>query len=259
MLLGVARLAEDREQRVQVTFSTATQKLNIKALYHASDVVMQDGSKARQIFLDESDRDQIPKIIKKERERHGVPPLSEEQLAAEVRRFTESVVTIDNPKVLMSRTYDFSFVRHAMIKIAYELAFLWLGESYLDDPEAAELRAAIRKPDPASTNGLAAFVGEAENCGAFSLWSADTTSHLAFAFAGNEGIAIAVRVFDAHAAFVWVTKDAARYLTGQNAGEKMRFLAIDPVSGKMTDTPIIDEMRRMAAATIARRRASRSG
>ena len=45
------------------------------------------------------------------------------------------------------------------MKIAYELAFLWLGESRLDDPLAVELRDAILKDDIDSTNSLARYVG----------------------------------------------------------------------------------------------------
>ncbi|MFI5020558.1 MAG: HNH endonuclease [Alphaproteobacteria bacterium] len=251
MLLGVAKLAEHPERRVQIAFNKATGKLDIKAIYHASDVVMPDGAKARQIIVDEKDKDQIPKIIQKERERHGVPPLSAEQLAAEVRRWTENVITVENPRVLIERSYSFAYVRHALIKIAYELAFLWLGESYLDDPSAAELRAAICDPDPASTDGLPAYVGDAEGCDAFKFWSPNKTHHLAYAVAWKYGISIAVRVFDVHAAVVCVTKDPARYLTGRDTEAKLRFLAIEPVSGKMHDTSFMDETLRIAAAMTA--------
>lgn len=258
ILLGVHKLAEDPERRIKATVNKATSKLDLRALHHASDVVMPDGSRARRIIVDERDIDHLPKIIRKERERHGAPPLSEEQLAEEVRKAAENIITIDNPGVLVEQSYSLAYLRHAMTKIAYELAFLWLGEAYLDDPSAAELRIAICKPDPDSTNGLPVWVGDAESCDAFKFWSANKTHHLAYAFAGNDGIALAVRVFDLHAAVVWVTKDAARYLSDPDANTKLRFLAIEPVSGRMQDTPVMDELSRIAQTMTEIRKASRS-
>jgi hypothetical protein len=172
-----------------------------------------------------------------------MPPLSQEQLTAEFLKWTQHITTVENPSVLFELTFSFAYLRHAMIKIAYELAFLWLGESYLDDQSAADLRSAIREPNPASTDHLDAYVGDADACDAFKPWSADKTHHLAYSTVpGDHGIAIAVRVFDIHAAVVSVTKDAARYLAGSDARTKLRFLSIEPVSGEIRNTPFMDEM-----------------
>ena len=250
MLLGVANLADHPGRRVHTTFNKTTGRLDIKALHHASNVIMPDGTKARQIVLDERDISQLPKSIQRERRRHGMPPLSEEQLAAEVRKAAEGVTTIENLAVHKTLRVSFAYLRHAMIKIAYEMAFLWLGESYLDDPTAAELRAAICNPDLTSTDGLPGYVGDADGCDNFNFWSLDKTHHLVYAntVAESYGIAIAVRVFDIHAAVVWVTKDTARYLAGHDAPMKLRFLSIEPGSGKTRDTPLMDEFLRIAAA-----------
>jgi hypothetical protein len=258
ILLGVAKVAEHPERRIRTTIDKATGKLNIKALYHADEVVMPDGTHARRIIIDESDKDQIPKIIQRERKRHGMPPLSQEQLTAEFLRWTENITTVENPGVIFEWSFSFAYLRHAMIKIAYELAFLWLGESYLDDESAAELRSAICEPKPASTDHLDAYVGDADACDAFKLWSSDKTHHLACSTVpGDRGIAIAVRVFDIHAAVVSVTKDAGRYLAGSDARTKLRFLSIEPVSGEMRNTPFMDEMlrigKRLGAAGNVRR------
>lgn len=251
MLLGVGRLTNNPEQRVEITFDECTQKIVIRALHHASDVIMPDGSKARTIVVDEKDVDEIPKIIQRERKRHGLPPLSAEALKREADILKTNVMTIENPSVIFERSYSFAFVRHAMIKIAYELAFLWLGEDYLDDPSAAELRNAICADDPNSTDKLPAYVADAEGFEAFKLWPASETEHLAYAFAFNDGIAIAARVFNVHAALVWVTKNATRFLSGQNAGQKLRFIRMDALSGTIVDVPIMEEFGRIAAEIVA--------
>ena|SRR5665213_912520 len=153
----------------------------------------------------------------------------------------------------MELSFDFAYVRHAMIKIAYELAFFWLGEAYLDDPSGAELRSAICEADPASTDRLPACVGD-EAFGAFNWWSDDKTRHLAYTFVGEGAIAIAVRLFDVHAAVVWVTNDAARYLSVHDAKARLRFLSIDPTSKHMSDVPVEDEWRRIGIEIMSGQR-----
>ena len=141
ILLGEHKVIGPAANRIRTTFNKATGKLDHRQLYHVADVVLPDGKKARQVTLDERDINQIPKIIQRERKRHGLPPLPKEGLAAAAKRFTITVV--DNPLVQVTINVSFAFLRHAMMKIAYELAFLWLGEAYLDDPTARELRKAI--------------------------------------------------------------------------------------------------------------------
>ncbi len=158
----------------------------------------------------------------------------------------ENVTVIKNPSVNIKKNYKSCYLRHALIKIAYELAFLWFGESYLDDPSAIELRAAICDPDITSTDGLRGYVGDAENCDAFKLWSSDTAHHLAYVhFGGSDGIAINVRIFDIYAAVIWATRDAARYLAGNDFETKLRFLEINPVGGNMRHTSVSVEITRL--------------
>jgi hypothetical protein len=148
---------------------------------------------------------------------------------------------------------SFAYVRHAMVKIAYELAFLWLGEAYLDDPTAAELREAICAENPRSTDALPGTIGDASECGAFDLWSADKVHHIAFtkAIPENRSIIVAVRVFDIFAAVIQVTRDAHQYISGHDAASKLRFLAIEPASGNMSDVTLMQEFMRIATLKAA--------
>jgi hypothetical protein len=171
--------------------------------------------------------------------------MPEDELAAEVLKATQNVTAIDKPKVSKQMTVTFAFLRHAMMKIAYELAFLWLGEAYLDDPTAVSLRTAICSPDMNSTDGLRGYVGDVAGCDAFRFWSDDNRHHLAYAFHdANGGIAMAVRVFDIQAAVVSMTNDAARYLSGQDESALLRFLSINPERGDMRNVPFLEEFGR---------------
>lgn len=144
MLTGVATLAGEDGRRIKTKFDPITGKLDHRLLHHAAEVELPSGQKVRQISIDARDKDQIPKIIQRERKRHGLPPLSQEELQSEVAKATQS--TISNLAIRKDLSVSFAFLRHSMMKIAYELAFLWLGESYLEDPRADELRTAICAP-----------------------------------------------------------------------------------------------------------------
>jgi hypothetical protein len=252
ILLGDQKLVGPAANRIRTTFNKATGKLDIRQLHHATDVILPDGRKARQVTLDRRDKDQIPKIIQRERKRHGFPPLSKEALAVEAQKFTVNV--IENPLVQVTISVSFAYLRHAMMKIAYELAFLWLGEFYLDDPLAVELRKAICKEDLTSTDGLAGYVGEAEPCTAFRFWTPHEAHHLAFASVVMGVIVVSVRVFDVYAAVIVVSREPGRYVRSAADSSKLRFLAIDSVSRNTIDTTFDAESRRIVAAMMAYQR-----
>jgi hypothetical protein len=252
ILLGDHKMIGPAANRIRTTIDKSTGKLDIRQLHHATDVILPDGRKARQITIDERDQNQIPKIIQRERKRHGMPPLSQEELILEANKFT--VTAVEHPLVQVTINVSFAYLRHAMMKIAYELAFLWFGESYLDDPLAVKLRKAIMDTDLASTDSLPGYVGEAEPCTAFQFWTPHEAHHLAYATFVTNFVVIAVRVFDLYAAVITVTDEPRRYFRSAADTSKLRFLAIDSVSGKTINTTFDAESRRMAFAMTANRR-----
>lgn len=249
MFLGKVKLVGQVADQGLTTFNKTTGKLETRQLRHVVETVTPDGQKVLHITLDARDKDQIPKIIARERKRRGLHPLSDEQLAAEAKNVTTT--TIDNRLIQLSPSFSFAFLRHAMTKIAYELAFLWLGECYLDDPLAGELRAAICAPDIASTDGLGGYIGDTENCDVFKSWTSHEAHHLAYAQVVAGNVMIAVRIFDIYAAAVVVSRDAGRYFKSHSDSGKLRFLAIDAVSGKTVETSFEEESRRIGVAMRA--------
>lgn len=244
IFLGDQKLIGPEANRIRTTLNKATGKLDHRQLYHAAEMMTPDGKKARQITLDERDKDQIPKVIQRERKRHGLPPLSAEELAIEASKFT--VTTVDNPVVKVDISVSFAFLRHAMMKIAYELTFRWLGEGYLDDPLAIELREAILKNDLASTDALAGYVDWAEPCSAFNFWTPHKAHHLAFASVVAGSVIVAARVFDIYAVAMPVSREASRYVRTGAAAMKLPFLAIDAASGRTIETTFGAEQHRLA-------------
>jgi HNH endonuclease len=256
MLLGVSTLAGQPERRVQTKYDPTTGKLDHRLLHHASNVILPDGRKVRQISIDARDRDQIPKIIQRERKRHGMPPMPPDELAIEVTKWTQNVSTTSPVPIRKDLSISFAFLRHAMLKIAYELAFLWLGESYLDDPLAEQLRTAICAPDLASTDGIPGYVGEAKECKPLEFWTPHPAHHLAYVTSLlDRQIVMAVRIFDIQAAVLAVSNEPKRHLKMPNYlvpnDPKLRFMVIDSVSGRMLNTTFAEEQQRLVQGAIA--------
>jgi hypothetical protein len=257
LLLGTHEVKDGQGRRVQVTPNKATGQIDVRAIHHATDVDLPDGGRARQILIDERDRDQLPKIIQRERKRHGLPPLSDVELAAEIAKFATNVTEVVNPEVNVQKTFRFEFVRHGLLKIVYELAFLWLGEAYLDDPHAAKIRAAVMADDPNSTDEIPGYMGLNEECDAFNrIWNPHPAHHLAYAIATPTHIRVCARVFDIYAAAVPVTENPWRYLGGANDMNKLRFMAMDAVSGTQHGTSFYEEVKRLNALMASKNNSS---
>ncbi len=250
LLTGDVEIVGEPGGRLRVTYDEAAMQLDLHRLYQASDVVTPDGKKVRQITIDARDKDQLPVIIQRERKRHGLPPLSSEELAIEASNYTTN--TVENPTVHKNVSASFAYLRHAMFKIAYELAFLWLGEAYLDDPLAVELRTAICKSDIASTDGLPGYIGEASECEAFTkTWIPHQAHHLAYSHVTANHVMIAIRIFDLYAACVPVSKEADRYFGSSAHPSELRFLALDAVRGTKIETTLAEETHRMVTMMLA--------
>jgi hypothetical protein len=93
-LEGVGELAGYPGRRVHISYNEATNRLDAKALPVVTPLETPDGVQGCHIILDEKDLDKLPRIIQRERKKHGFPPLTEEQLATEVARFAASVEVI---------------------------------------------------------------------------------------------------------------------------------------------------------------------
>ncbi len=248
LFLGKATIVGVEANQIHTTLDKATGKLALKQIPHIAEVTSPEGLQQLRITMDLRDKDKIPRVTQRERARRGLPALSDEELAVAARSFT--VNSIEQPLVHLSRSFDFSFLRHAMMKIAYELAFLWLGEDYLEDPMAIELRSAICNPDPNSTDKINAFVGFAdpEQFRIFQSWEPHQAHHLAYAsiVQPTKQVVVAIRVFDIYGALIPVSAQPERYLKSQEDTKKLRFLAIDARNKKTIDSPFAEETRRIA-------------
>jgi len=249
LLEGDHEIVGSNGRKIRTSYDPRTGKLDHRSLYHSEDVVLPDGRKLRRISIDARDASQIPKIIQRERKRHHLPPLAPGELEREAANFV--VESVQNPQVNVKITASFAFLPHALFKIAYELAFIWLGERYIFDPRAKQLREAICSNNPASTDSLAGYVQESGPDKAFKFWAPHEAHHLAYSTILPDGIVVAARIFDLYEVAIRATDEPERYIRNSNEAEKLRFLAIDSVSGTTVNTSFFDEQSRIARMMVS--------
>lgn len=248
LLLGVGELA-DGTGRIHATFNEGAQKIDLFRIPSKVDTVSEDGTVTRRYIMDERDIDKLSRIIIRERELLNLPPLTDEEMATLIQQSRDSVTTIENPKINLNRSFNFAFTKHALLKIVYELAFRWLGESYLDDPLALELRTAIMANNPDATDHLLAVdCIRDRQCDIFRFWAADKTSHLAYLGLVDGGVYIALRIFDVYATLVKVSDDVGRHVKGTFDPAHARFIAVDPVHRRYQETTLLNEISRIVTS-----------
>lgn len=244
-------LAERPDHRVVVQFNPKERKLDVRLLHHESTVTLADGREVKQILVDASDAASLRKILQRERKRAGLPPATPEELEKELANVERR--TLEHPSVKHSVEINEGGLRRGILKIVYALAFLWLGEEYLDDPIATQLRAAILTGEERSLGDIRGEITGAQDCDAFHFWSPNKDMHFAYTTCTEQGIVLCVRIFDFAAARIIVAADPRMYVTAGRADSRLRFLAIDPRTRQMMETPFIREMGRIAQTMIASR------
>lgn len=171
----------------------------------------------------------------------------------------ENIRTTENPTLHVTMQVDSRRIPQALLKILYELAFIWLGENYIDDPRATVIRAAIVADDAASAEDILKYTGSPSEWPAISFWEQHRAHHLAFATDVAGAIGICVRVFDIFAGSAVITDDPARYLSGRDPNSKIRFLVMDARDRRQHESSVREEQRRLAHEHVMRHRTSSGG
>lgn len=215
-----------------------------KVLPNTRTIVNSDGTKSVEVTLDKTEEHRLPEIVNKVRHRSGLLPMSPEQ----TEKLKHQVVTTTEPTPLIqfTATLDITNLPLALAKIAYQLAFLWLGESYLDDPLAARLRRAILSVEPGSLDNVILSVGVPEELRILSaFWLPCGSHHLACSFSFGGQLIIAIRIFDVLAAAIRVSEDFTCNLADQSGLDRLRFLNIDTERKRTVDCSAAEEFRRL--------------
>jgi hypothetical protein len=209
-------------------------------------ITLPDGRKIIRVVIDELDQAEIPKIVQRVRRRAGLTALSKDELAIEVQRSEREM--IGNRPILITPKFDMLAYKRGMLKIAYELAWLWIGDDWLSDAAAVRLRNAILEPNRDFTvHGVRGTVSPGAD---FAPWQSEPDCHIGAAMRDGDQITLSVRVFSAVSAVVLATEEAWRY---PDFGILGQFIALDPVTRQITrQTTLSAEMERLFPRPTAR-------
>lgn len=194
-----------------------------------------DGTERIAIRIDKKNGPKLAAMVNKMRARAGQPPMTDAEIEA-----AQVVTRVEKPWMEMRVAIDVVEYKRAIVKIAYELACMWLGDAYLDDPTAAQLRGCLLDDDWSSkqrVRGVIDLIGEKPE---YPFWHDGTRSHLAFAMPTEDGICIYVRVFELFEGRLLVSENKDRY-----AGFEGRFLSNNPVTGVLREVDLVEEFARL--------------
>ena len=238
-MFSVGTLASDPEKRIRLLPDPATGQLVPRMMYHSTRTKLDDGTEAVQITVDESEIGELEKIIQRERKRAGQEPLPVHEIEALVAAAQQQIGTIEQPEVLYSLKIDTYDYRRCICKIIYELASLWLGDTYLDDPVAKMFRNTILRGTEEKIAGQILLDGAAPP---LYFWKGEPKAHIAMGSQQGEAFWIAVRIFDAASGVLCVTNTANKYPSLSDG----RFLLIDLTGGSSRSSTLNDEFRRIS-------------
>ncbi len=182
--------------------------------------------------------EEVLKAANKRLTRAGHAPLTLDDLRKHAR------VTTDRPEIAIDVQASLVSFRPALVKIAYEVAWMALGDVYLDDAVGENVRAALRdrdaKPEDLGARLGAKFAILANPLVPFFQPGPDV--HTIALFAANGQMYAWVRIFSV---FETVLPIAAMVRAGAQ-----KIITVDPVAGTWTEEPFDDALFGAAKAAV---------
>ncbi|MBV8526226.1 MAG: hypothetical protein JOY71_29640 [Acetobacteraceae bacterium] len=175
----------------------------------------------------------------------ALPTEAELDKAAEA--CVKNVQTMERPTIHYRLKIDLKEFQRGVFKIAYELAFMWLGEPCLDDPMAAKLRTVILEGADPAVVGVYGRIELGTDIEPLRPWANEKDTHIAFNAITNGRMAVCIKIFDAISAAVVVSDQPYKCSRSQFDANVMRFVGVDAASGIERQSSYIDECGRLAS------------
>jgi len=187
-------------------------------------------------FIDARERDaNKEKIIEDALQKAGLT--GDQQIQEAFEKFSSTLVE-EQEQTIFQPVIAANMGGHQLgvLKIAYEMAWYWLGDSWLDDPQAAVMRSALRGEAPLMQAALfdpASFFLDAYH---------SKRNHLIFVFEGKGRLMIVVRLLDVFAVGFVLTDTPKQYtmpatdvLINDAVAKEIQFTSLAEITGKTSD------------------------
>jgi hypothetical protein len=235
--LARATLASDPTQKLRVTVDPKTGEQDIHVVTSVETETIAPGEAVMSIRIDARDVGNLGTIVNKALRRRGAPTLSQEQIDALPLNFRKT----ERPPVNVPLTIGVAGYHRGLMKIAYELAWRWLGDSYVDNPVAVRLRAFISDPevtiDSLNKHKIRAKMHLAPPKSLVDYWPEERDHLVAFTVRSGGLLYITVSVLGAVSGTVALTSSL-----GEFAECETRFISINPLSGVIRESSFEDEV-----------------
>jgi len=235
-------LADDPTQQIRYELTDDGKPSRTYLVPNKITAIKRENGVEVSINIDESDRDNLPIILRKLAERNNFH-ITDEQIEDALRIPSEEF----QPTLRNSLKIDLDKYRKAILKIGYELGCYWLGDDYFNDPVAFCLREAIFSDDPLNeeakrlnlTGNIRFIAGESD----FPFLCQNKACHIAFSMPQSDIISCYVRVFMLFEGHVLLSRNPARYPDFEG-----KFLEIDVEKKSMRELPYLQEIGRVCMA-----------
>lgn len=227
-------LASDPQQQVQYRFNKDGTPKEVYLVQRQERKKLENGQTEVKMSGDQKDERKIFEDVNRMLKRNGQP----EQTFEEFQRHT--VKTSQMQPIQYQASYNPLELDRAIAKIAYELAFHWLGEEYLQDPQAARLKNYLTDYNKGWETRHAIEVRDVEaHSPVLKYWAEEMESHLAALIKSKEGIFIAVRIFNTFGLCVLVSYQPSEYRV------KQKFLSNNFLTSDIRDSDFEEEIARL--------------
>lgn len=231
-------LADGSNRKViyEVDVSGTPQSLRVET--QKSSAMSNRGTEIISFSFDAFNKKECVTAVNKYLERNGYMPLSKEEInEAKKRR------QIASPQISINKNIDLIEYKRGVLKIAYELSCHWLGDEYLKDSDGEPIRTCLL--DDSSTihwsfkYSIPGVIKLANDCPTFQFWKGNR-AHIGFLMRDRENLVMGIRIFDWIEGKILVSRQAGNY-----AGFQDMFVSNDPISGKVRETPLAEELTRL--------------
>lgn len=193
------------------------------------------------VSLDSHDKNKLPTLVNKILVRDGLPPLESDQIH-DIATSEE----LHQPTIMSKVAVDTLAYQKSILKIAYELAWHWLGEKYLDDQAGSVLRECFLDVDCPSNqlNKKYKIMGDIHigmTSAISKSFAFDRSHHLAIMMPSEKGISVYVRVFDVLEGSILVSEDSYGL---QKSDSKI--LVINSISKEQRESNLAAEIQRLS-------------
>lgn len=186
--------------------------------------------------IDGSKATQLEEMVRLACKRNGVVTSEEE-----FKKLRNLPTISSDQEICIPLTFDLIKYKKGILKIIYELSYYWLGDKYLSDPAAQQIKEILKdQRNIDELEGVYDIRGKIDfikDQSIFPFWEDNPESHIAFLWQYDRVLMIYVRIFYAFEGFIHISNNPELYKI-----EEGNFIEIDTKSNRMEESSFLQQL-----------------